>query len=60
MAIISAFRFDNPDDPQAVEVHHEIGRVGLEAAIADITSLPKTHPIVQHTAAGYQLTELMV
>ena len=60
MAIIGGFRFDNPADSQAVAVHHEIDTAGLDAAVVAITGLQKTHPIVKHTVAGYQLTELMV
>ncbi len=60
MAIIGGFRFNNPADPQAVAVHHEIDTAGLDAAVVAITGLQKTHPIVRHTVAGYQLTELMV
>jgi len=59
-AIIGGFRFNNPADPQAAAVHHEIETTGLDAAIVAITGLQKTHPIVRHTVAGYQLTELMV
>lgn len=59
MAIIGGFRFDSPDDPQAVAVHHEIEQVGLDAAVVAITGLQRTHPLVQQTVAGYHLAELV-
>jgi mannitol-1-phosphate 5-dehydrogenase len=60
MAIVGGFRFNNPDDPQAVEVHYEIERIGVDAAVVAITGLGKTHPIVQQTVAGYRFADLMV
>ena len=60
MAIVGGFRFDSPDDPQAIEVNRDIDKYGLDAAIVGITGLNRKHPLVKQTIAGYNLTELMV
>lgn len=59
MAIIGGFRFDSPEDPQAVEMRHEIESVGIDAAVVAVTGLQPDHPIVRQTAAGFRFTELM-
>lgn len=59
MAIIGGFRFDNPEDPQAMEVRREIESVGIDAAVVAVTGLQANHPIVRQTAAGFRFTELM-
>ncbi len=60
MAIVGGFRFNNPEDPQAVEVHHDIERLGIDAAVMAVTGLQQAHSLVRQTAAGYRLTELMI
>lgn len=58
MAIVGGFRFDSPDDPQALEVRRDIANSGLDAAIIAVTGLQKSHPLVCQTVAGYHLAEL--
>ncbi|MFO0920113.1 MAG: mannitol-1-phosphate 5-dehydrogenase [Candidatus Saccharimonadales bacterium] len=60
MAMVGGFRFDSPDDPQALEVHRNIAAHGVDAAIVAVTGLQKSHPLVRQTAAGYRLADLMV
>lgn len=60
MAIVGGFRFDSPDDPQALEVHRNITLHGIDAAIISVTGLEKSHPLVRQTAAGYRLADLMI
>lgn len=60
MAIVGGFRFNNPDDPQAREVHYEIEKVGIDAAVVAVTGLKISHPIVRQTVAGYRFAELMI
>lgn len=60
MAIVGGFRFDSPDDPQALEVHRNIELYGLDTAIVAVTGLHKSHPLVRQTAAGYRFTDLLV
>ena len=60
MAIVGGFRFDSPDDPQALEVRRNIALHGVDAAIVAVTGLQKSHPIVRQTIAGYRLADLMV
>lgn len=59
MAIVGGFRFDNPDDPQAMELRYEIERNGIDAAIIAVTGLQQAHPIVKQTVAAYRLTDLV-
>lgn len=58
MAIVGGMRFNNPDDPQAVELHNEILTNGIDSAIIAVTGLQRTHPLVRQTAASYRLTDL--
>ncbi len=58
MAIVGGFRFDSPDDSQAVEIQHTIHEHGIHAAVISATGLHRTHPLVRQTVAGYQLAEL--
>lgn len=59
MAIVGGFRFNNPNDPQAVEVRQQIERSGVNAAIVAVTGLQAAHPIVRQTAAAYHFAELL-
>ena len=59
MAIVGGFRFDSPNDKQAVDVHREIDKYGVDAAIVSVTGLAATHPIVRQVVAGYRTAELM-
>jgi mannitol-1-phosphate 5-dehydrogenase len=59
-AIIGGFRFDSPEDPQAVEVRHAIESSGIDAAVVAVTGLQRSHPLVKQTVAGYRFAELMV
>lgn len=58
MAIVGGLRFNNPEDPQAVELRNDIASFGIEAAIISISGLQKSHPLVRQAAAGYQFSEL--
>lgn len=58
-AIVGGLRFDNPDDPQAVELHQEIERIGIEETLVAVTGLHRAHAVVRQTASGYRLTELL-
>lgn len=60
MAIVGGFRFNSPEDPQALEVHHEIAKSGIDAAVVAVTGLQRSHPIVRQTVAGYHLTDLVI
>jgi hypothetical protein len=60
MAIVGGFRFDSPDDPQALEVRRNITAHGVDAAVMAVTGLQKSHPLVRQTVAGYRLADLMV
>jgi mannitol-1-phosphate 5-dehydrogenase len=59
MAIVGGFRFDSPEDPQAVALHHDIEKSGVDAAVVAVTGLQVTHPLVRQTAATYRLAELV-
>ena len=59
MAIIGAFRFDNPEDAQAVEVRRGMNELGVDATVMAVTGLGRAHPLVRHTVAGYHFAELM-
>lgn len=60
MAIVGGFRFNSPEDPQALEVHRDITTLGIDAAVVAVTGLGKSHPIVRQTIAGYRLMDLAV
>lgn len=57
-AIIGGFRFNNPEDPQAVAVHEKIEKFGIDAAVVAVTGLHASHPVVRQTVVGYRLAEL--
>lgn len=59
-AIVGGLRFDSPDDPQAVELHREIERTGIDDAFVAVTGLQRAHPLVRQAVSSYRLMELIV
>jgi hypothetical protein len=60
MAIVGGFRFDSPEDPQALEVSRDIKTNGIDVAVMAVTGLQAAHPLVRQTTAAYRLTDLMI
>ena len=48
-----ALRFDNPDDPQSVEIAQAISAEGLDATIVRLTGLEPSDPMVGEIKEAY-------
>lgn len=45
LAMAAALLFDNPEDPEAVELQSSIQAVGLSRAVTEYTGIPENHPV---------------
>lgn len=54
MAIGAALRFDNPDDPQSVEMLSAIREEGIEAVVVKYTGIPAGDPLVAEIKAAWE------
>lgn len=59
LAIGAALRFDNPQDPQSVEMLAAIKEEGLEAAIVKYTGIPAGDPLVGEISEAYAKVTLL-
>ena len=53
VGIAAALHFDNPDDPQSVEMQQEIATLGLEAAICKFSGIDAGNPVVAQIIDEY-------
>lgn len=53
LAAGGALRFDNPDDPQSVEIAQAISAEGLDATIVRLTGLEPSDPVVGEIKEAY-------
>lgn len=58
MAIVGGLRFDNPADAQSAQLRDDITRQGADGALASLTGLEITSPIVRQVTAAYRLSRL--
>ncbi|MBQ7623142.1 MAG: mannitol-1-phosphate 5-dehydrogenase [Bacteroidales bacterium] len=57
LAIGGALHFDNPQDPQSVEMLASIREAGLEATVVKYTGIDASDPLVGEIAAAYKAVE---
>ena len=60
LGIGAALHFNNPEDPQSVQMQQLIAEKGLNAAVAEITSIPAGDPVIGEIAAAYAGVETIV
>ncbi len=53
LAIAAAYRFDDADDPLAVELQRRIAAEGLDAVMANVSQIQATEPLGKAVQAGY-------
>jgi mannitol-1-phosphate 5-dehydrogenase len=58
VGIGAALRYDNPDDPQSVELQAKIAEKGVQAAFAEISGVDDTAVLEQVAAAYEQVVDL--
>ena len=46
-AIAAALLYDNPDDPQAVELAQALKAGGIDQVLEEISNLPSDHPLAR-------------
>ncbi|MBO7742718.1 mannitol-1-phosphate 5-dehydrogenase [Paenibacillus sp. MWE-103] len=54
LGMAAALLFDNPDDPEAVQIQTDLREIGLNRTIAKYTSIAEEHPIHAAVAAQYE------
>ncbi len=57
LAIGGALHFNNPEDPQSVEMLASIKDEGLEATVVKYTGIPAGDPLLQEIAGAYKAVE---
>ena len=60
LGIGAALHFNNPEDPQSVQMQQMIAEKGLTAAITEITSIPAGDPVIGEIEAAYAEVEKFV
>lgn len=60
LGIGAALHYNNPEDPQSVQMQQLIAEKGLNAAVAEITSIPAGDPVIGEIAAAYAGVEKIV
>ena len=60
LGIGAALHYNNPEDPQSVQMQQLIAEKGLNAAVAEITSIPAGDPVIGEIAAAYAGVETIV
>lgn len=50
----AALRFDDSDDPEAVDIQRSVKEIGLSQTVEKYTSLGENHPIHQMVVASYE------
>jgi len=53
VSIAAALHFNNPDDPQSVELQANIAKEGLEASIVKYTGIEPTDPLIKEITDAY-------
>jgi mannitol-1-phosphate 5-dehydrogenase len=53
----AAYHFDNPDDPQSVELLAYVAANGIEAAVSHFSGLEPGDPVFAASVAAYHETE---
>jgi len=59
LSIGAALHFNNPEDPQSVEMIKNIADLGLEAAVSKFTGFQANDPMIDEIAAAYRKVEKM-
>jgi mannitol-1-phosphate 5-dehydrogenase len=59
LAIGAALHFDNPQDPQSVEMLASIKEDGLEGTIVKYTGIGASDPLVGEIAAAFKKVETL-
>ena len=57
LGVGAALHFDNPDDPQSVQMLDLIKSKGLEAAVSEITGINAGDPMVAEIVNAYKEVE---
>ncbi len=60
LSIGAALHFNNPEDPQSVEMLETISKAGLESAISEFTGLDASDPLIPEINAAYSEIEKLV
>lgn len=60
LSIGAALHFNNPEDPQSVEMLDTISRLGLEAAISKFTGIDASDPLIPEIKTAYSEIEKLV
>ena len=60
LAIGAALHFNNPEDPQSVEMIKNISELGLSAAVTKFTSIASDEPVLGEILAAYDKVEKFV
>ena len=57
LSIAGALHFNNPEDPQSVEIQNSIKNAGLETTILKYTGLKAGDPVVKEIEEAYKQVE---
>ena len=52
--IVAALRYDNPEDPKAVELQNRLTREGVDAVLEGVCGLSKAEPLAEMIREGYE------
>jgi mannitol-1-phosphate 5-dehydrogenase len=60
LSIGAALHFNNPEDPQSVEMIKNISELGLSAAVTKFTGITAEEPVLSEILAAYDKVEKVV